>query len=564
MPCESIHPRRRTARLVRALALALMPVGMAGATEYATNAPALTINRQGLAQRDFSLRAGSGFDAGISLNGLDLRVPWSARRNAELILPEAWLEAPEPMTGAENLGGFAAGTLRRETKAQSSRMRIEAQVGSKARYRTAAAAETNGVGGFLEWEKARRIDYSANDLSLRGGGARLRQTMRGWTIDVLGAGRYEDFGAQGYYGLPAHVYADERSRDALFLCSAFKGDLDDAYFRAGLLWRESDETYRIPSETFVHDVRSPFGALTLSGRTPEIRSFVLLVRADAERERVSGDPGVHDRFRTRLLLLPEFRTERFVLRAGIDVVAQSAESLGWLPRAQIDWLPGDNLSLYASYAEWLRQPDYRSLLYVDPWHRPDPNLEERRTANLEFGIRQYLSESLSWHAALFRRRTANAYDEIRRAPADPVWYATDLGALVACGAETDVDFEPSERLRLRLHYQWAKKTGADDVWAGRYELDYPEHLLALSGRWRFVPELELFAEQTLRHQTSNPVREGSNFGADALVGLRFYPPRTRHLVLTFQIANPWHSEFQSVPGVRPRPASVAFGLTTVW
>ena len=76
-----------------------------------TNTPALLLNSQGWAQTDFSTRAGSYENTGLLLNGLELKVPWSAHFNAERPLPDFLFAAPALLTGGANTSSFSDGAL---------------------------------------------------------------------------------------------------------------------------------------------------------------------------------------------------------------------------------------------------------------------------------------------------------------------------------------------------------------------------------------------------------------------------------------------------------------------
>jgi hypothetical protein len=120
---------------------------------------------------------------------------------------------------------------------QAARLQVGAGIGTRERYTANASAFHSGVGGFLGGEKARRIDYDANDLDRYSGGAHLQHFVNDWQIDLIGAGQKKEFGAQGY---PA-IYAEQTTEDALVFFGATHGDLDDAYFRASAAWRQFND-----------------------------------------------------------------------------------------------------------------------------------------------------------------------------------------------------------------------------------------------------------------------------------------------------------------------------------
>ena len=507
--------------------------------------PQLLVNAQGWAQRDLSIRGGSYAETGISINGLNLKVPYSAHFNAELPIVGNALSAPAACYGLENAGGHLVGTLAYRTVRRENQARGEAAIGTKEHYQAGLSAFNSGVGGGIEWEKARHIDHDANDLDRYLGSAQLQHRTGDWQIDLVGSGQKKEFGAQGYYGLPAGQYAEQKTEDALFFLGATRGDPDDAFFRASGAWRQFDD--EIIGLT-PHDVRSRFGAVALEGRTMEVQNIALNLRGDVESEWVDGTVD-GDRMRGSFLLLPEARLERATLKVGLNTVLPSSESAEFLPQAGIDWFVGDNSALYASYSETVQQPDFQTL-------ENNSRLPMQKSRSADFGVRQFASEALDWRLGTFFRRLEGASDWIDGTA------ATELDDLDIAGIESEIGFYPSENLQLHAFYQWVHKD--NDRTDGFYELDYPEHLLNFSGYWNFIPHFQLFAAQTLRLQTDNDRRTSGNFGADARLGLHWFPRFAHSVRLSLLVDNLWGSDFQALPGLKPPPRTVSTGIALTW
>ena len=524
-------------------------------------APAALINSQGLAQRDLSIRGSSYTGAGISINGLNLKNPYSAHFNSELPIFGSLLSNPAAQYGLGNASGHLVGTMayqtvpsrdhvdaERDSRWQASSLQAGVGIGTKEHYTANASAFSSGVGGFMDWEKARKIDYDANDLDRYSGGAQLQHFVNDWKLDLLGSGQKKEFGAQGYYGQDPAIYAEQKTEDALLFLGATRGELDDAYFRTSAAWRQFNDEI-IGLTPYAHDVRSRFGAVAAEGRTMEIQNIALNLRGDLEYEQVDGTSN-GDRTRGSVLILPEARFERFTVKAGLNSVFQTSESAEFLPQAGVDWLASDNSTLYAAYSETIQQPDFQTL-------ESNPSLHQQKSQNTELGFRQFASASLDWRAGVFFRRLENASD----------WFgatrtATDLGTLNVAGVESEIAFYPSEALELRAFYQWVHKD--NDRTDGFYELDYPEHLLNFSGHWRFMPEFLLFAAQTLRYQTENDARTSSDFGAAASLGLHWFPRFAHHVRLSLLVDNLWGTNFQTIPGLKPPPTTVSTGIMVFW
>ena len=525
--------------------------------------PAILINYQGLAQQDLSIRGSSYAGTGVSLNGINLKVPYSAHFNADLPLYGLLVSEAQMQSGLNTVSGGLAGTAAYTTQPLQPQSISSMGIGTKERYRASTFASAENIGGYIDGEKARRIDYGDNDLDRLTGGAFVQFVQNDWQVDILSASQTKRYGAQGYDGIPANVYAEEHTDDGLLFAQATKGELDGSFIRTGIGLREFDSEYRISSTNFTSDVLSRYGSLMMEGRTIEIQHIALNLRGDLEHERVSGDIGRHDRTRGSMLILPEARFERFALKAGLNSVFQTDESAEWLPQAGIDFFATDNMTLYASYTETVQQPDYQTLYYTGPYHIGNAMLQQQQVQNSELGLRQFVSAQLDWRASVFQRRQKHAMDWTKATSASSAWEATDLGTLDVLGADAALNFRAADDLKLQFYYQWVEK---DDYpfYAGLYELDYPEHLLGLSGQWQVSQEFLLFTAQTLRYQTDNNVRNGNDFGAEASLGLHYDPRFAKNVRLSFLVENLWGSNFQAIPGLKPRPASFSTGITVAW
>ncbi|WP_372845191.1 TonB-dependent receptor plug domain-containing protein [Pontiella sp.] len=505
------------------------------------------VNSQGLAQHDLSIRGGSYTGTGISLNGLNLKVPYSAHFNSDLPLLCHLLSAPSVQTGLGNASGHLTGTADYTLQAPGSLTQYSAGIGTQERYQATAIGGGENVGGFIDWEKAHDVDHDANGSERFTGGATLRFLKDDWLLDFVAASQSKEFGAQGYYGIAPDTYAEQSTYDRLLFLGATKGEMDGAYVRTSAAYREFDSEYLIPSTLDASDVRSRYGAFAVEGRTLEIQHIALYLRGDLEHERVSEDFEA-DRSRGSLLAMPEARFERFALKAGLNTVFQTEESAEWLPQAGVDWFATDNATVYATYSETVQQPDFQTL-------ENNPLLQMQKSQNTELGFRQFLSASLDWRVAGFHRRLENASDWINGA-------ATDLGNLHIAGLDSTIRFYPSENLKLEAAYQWVHKD--NDRSGGLYETDYPEHMLNLSAYWKFLDEFAIRFAQTLRLQTDNPARSGSDFGADASLGLHYLPRYAKTIRLSLLVDNLWGSDFEAIPGLEPEPTTVTAGLAVQW
>lgn len=525
--------------------------------------PEVLINPQGLARQDLSIRGSSYTGTGISINGINLKVPYSAHYTAELPVYGSLLSDPRARTGGDTVSGSLIGTSALRTQPLALQSMLNLGIGTEERYRASAFSSTDSFGGYIDWERAGHIDYDANDLDRLTAGAAAQVLQNDWQIDLLSAGQRKRNGAQGYYGIPANTFAEEQTDDVLLLASAVKGDMDGSFMRTGLNLREFEREYRIPDSVFERDTRSRYGSAMVEGRTLEIQNLALHVRADLEHERIRGDIGNHNRTRGSVLIRPEAHYERFTIKAGMNSVFQSDESAEWLPQAGIDFLATDNIKLYAACTETVQQPDFQTLYDSDPYHIANSDLPLVRARNTELGLHQFLSAQMDWRAAVFHRRMEGASDWVKASAADTTWTAMDLGTLDVIGIDAKITYLASDNLNLQLYYQWIEKDEYD-VYAGLYELDYPEHLLAMSGFWQVTPEFRMSASQVLRYQPDSNIRTGNDFGSFASLGLQYAPRFAKNVRLSLLVENLWGSNFQPIPGLKPRPASFSTGITVTW
>ncbi|MBN2163525.1 MAG: TonB-dependent receptor [Pontiellaceae bacterium] len=524
--------------------------------------PEILIMQQGLARQDLSIRGSSGSGAGISINGIDLATPYSSRFNGSLPIYGPLLATPGSHTNPEQ-SGHLIGTAAFQTEPLAEQSSIALGMGSDERYRISSFGSSTNVGGFVDWEKARNIDYEANDMERITGGAVARFYLRDWRFDILSASESKIYGAQGHDGIPANVYAEQETDDTLVLGSAVKGDLNGSYLRAGALFRAFDSDYLLPTAGFRNEVRSRQGSLMAEGRTLEIQNISLFLQGKLMHERTSGDLGGYQRTRGSVLILPEFRYDRIAFQAGLNAVFLTDEAAEWLPQAKMELSVTDNAVLYAAYTERVQQPDFQLLYGADPYHTADSSLSLQHVRSIEAGLHQFLSARMDWRAAVFHRRQENAWDWIKTAVTDTAWRAADLGTLDVSGFEAKLNYDAAGQLRAELFYQWIAK---DDpaVYAGLYELDYPEHYAAAILRWQATPEIELTASQALRSQSENAVRTGTDLGTEASLGLQYAPAFTQNIRLSLLVENLWDSDFQPSPGLQSRPRSVSTGITVTW
>jgi hypothetical protein len=95
---------------------------------------AVLINSQGVAQHDLSIRGNSYTGTGISINGLNLKTPYSAHFNAELPFIENLPSNPAAQYGLGNASGHLIGTAAYTTVPQEQSGQAEVSAGTSDHY----------------------------------------------------------------------------------------------------------------------------------------------------------------------------------------------------------------------------------------------------------------------------------------------------------------------------------------------------------------------------------------------------------------------------------------------
>lgn len=544
--------------------------------------PGVVLNSQGGSQNDLSVRGSTFSGAGLSLGGLTLRNPQTEHFNAELPLPAAMLSRPKVLTGLGNQGGHLTGTVGFDLLPISGKKQFEAGFGSDERDWQSALiqqmlTETLGLGVFAGRESAKGVDYPDNDYDRNYAGGHLQFRKDDVQVDALVAHQKKQFGARGYYGGSAATAAKEKTEDTVAYLSARKGDLNYDYIRGGFSWREFNDYYYFPSGTYWNRHRSRVSSAFFDGRTIEVNGFALGWKADIDQERIasrgfsafSAPPwglGYDRRTRGGVSLLPQWRGDRLKVTAGLRGEFFTEQSPYVLPQLGAEYLLSDTLTAFASYTETVRLPSYTELDYNSPASLGNAGLGPQTETQIESGFKGLPSEFMDWKVAAFYRRSHNTIDWMKATPAAR-WTATDIGNLDIYGTEARLGWYPAQNIEMQVSYTWIYKDREPSDfgnYASRYALDYPEHLAQASLLWRPFQALEIGTVQALRVQSGNPVRTGSDFGADSSFVVRFTPPKADYATLSLLLNNAWDDDFQTFPGQRAPERYAGISLTLNW
>jgi iron complex outermembrane receptor protein len=549
--------------------------GNAAIHEVLRTEPGVVLNSQGGSQNDLSIRGSSFSGAGLALGGLTLRNPQTEHFNAELPLPAAMLSRPKVLTGLDNQGGHLTGTAGFDLFPIIAKKQVEAGVGSDHRDWQSALVQQMltdnlGIGVFAGRESAEGVDYKDNDYDRDYVGGHMQYREDDVQVDTLIAHQQKEFGATGYYGASPANPATEETEDTLVYLSARKGDLKADYLRGGISWHEFRDDYELPTLSYRNQHRSRVSSAFFDGRTLEVNGLALGWRTDVDHEQIdsvgSGPLGHFNRTRGGVSLLPQWQGDRLKLTAGLRSEFFTDESPYYLPQLGAEYLLSDSLTAFASYTETVRLPSYTELNYNSPASLGNTGLQPQTEQQTELGFKGIPSEYIDWKVAAFHRRSGNTIDWMKTNSVAR-WTAYDVGDLDVYGTEARLGWYPAQNVEMQFAYTWIyknKEASDFDAYASRYALDYPEHLAQASLLWRPVKPVEIGTVQSLRWQTDNEVRTGSDFGADSSFVVRFTPPQADYATLSLLLNNAWNDDFQTFPGQHPPERFAGASLTLTW
>lgn len=534
--------------------------------------PGVVLNSQGGSQNDLSIRGSAFSGAGLSLGGLTLRNPQTEHFNTELPLPAVMLSRPKVLTGLDNQGRHLTGSVGFDLLPILGKKQLEAGFGSDERNWQSALVQQMltdnlGIGVFAGRESAEGVDYSDNDYDRKYIGGHLQYREDDTQVDALVAHQKKEFGARGYYGVTPALAADEKTEDTLVFLSARKGDLDYDYLRAGFSWHEFNDDYALPLINYRNIHRSRVTAAFFDGRTIEVNGFALGWRADIDEERIASTGlGWHHRTHAGLSLLPQWRGDHLKLTAGLRSEVFNTAEPYFLPQLGVEYQFSDSLTALASYTETVRLPSYTELNYSNLYSVGNATLEPQTEQQVEAGLKGIPSEFVDWKVVAFYRAVGHTIDWVKTNSTSG-WSAQNLGDIDVYGLEAQLGWYPAQNIEMQFAYTWIykDKEPEDYGWyASRYALDYPEHLAQMSLLWRPFQSLEIGTVQALRVQTDNPVRTGSDFGANSSFVVRFTPPKADYATISLLLNNTWDDDFQTFPGQRQPERYAGVSLTLTW
>jgi outer membrane receptor for ferrienterochelin and colicins len=150
-------------------------------------------------------------------------------------------------------------------------------------------------------------------------------------------------------------------------------------------------------------------------------------------------------------------TENLGLMCGLRYDKYSGMPDAFTPRAGLVYLPTDELSLKALYAEGFRLPSSYELLYDDPTSnfRKNPDLRRERIRTFE-GLFEYSPlTGLTFHGSIFYYQMRGLIEETLVDAVDSVSQYINKGDVDAPGIELECAFTASATVKGYLGYAWS-------------------------------------------------------------------------------------------------------------
>jgi len=536
------------------------------------------------AQSDLSIRGSSFSGAGIALNGFALPNAQTEHFNVELPIHPGLLSVPAVYTGFEQTlasDGHLIGTVdftilpvdtvRRLSLGLYEKEGYHVNALAQQRFASLASGTAAGVGAFAGSMEAKAVDYPDNDLRVnRAGGQAQWLGGDGGQWDLVVARQEKKFGARGYYGVTPLWAADEETEDTLLFTSWTRADREGNRIRASAMYREQTDDYTLywtlPGVFSNSHKLETYGA-SVDGCFLAGEGGSLDWRMTGSEQRIrSKSLGDHQRSQMGLSAVPGMMFGNWQAQAGARFEIFEEEPNEFLPQASLGYHFSERLVLKLAYSESVRQPSYTELNYESPASLGNAGLQNQAATTMELLLQgESAARRLAWKVGVFHQTTRNTVDWIRVNEDSPRWEALNIGSVDTAGVEAGVRWQTENGRRLAAHYTGLVKSEDTDFHASRYALDYPEHLLQLSGYLPLGTRLGVEWLQNVRHQDENPLRESSDTGYDATLALHALALKSPHVQLTLAINNLWDDDFEIFPGqATVSPQRVSASVTMDW
>jgi len=544
--------------------------------------PGVDLRAQGVpaAQSDLSIRGSSFSGAGLALNGFALPNAQTEHFNTELPLPPGILSAPTVYTGFDQAlagEGHLIGTVDFSLLPMTTGASLSLGLTEHEGYWGGTLVQQRfllegggsaGVGAFAGASQANAVDYPDNDLRAQRAGGQAQWVDRaGGQWDLVFARQEKEFGARGYYGVTPLWAATEKTEDTLLFTGWTRQDREGSRCRISALYREQTDDYTLfwtlPGVYNNQHKLETYG-VSADGRWLFPDRGMLDWRVTGSGQEIRSDSlGDHERLQMGLAAVPGIMTGKWLFQAGarMEIFEETVNS--FLPQAAVTYQFSAETTLKLAHSGSVRQPSYTELNYESPASLGNAGLENQTAATTELIFEGRRRCGVSWKLGIFYQETRDTVDWVRANEDTPRWEARDIGTVAATGVEAGVAWRTAAGSRLATHYTGMVKDSDMDLYASRYALDYPEHLLQVSGYLSLGSRLGVEYVQNLRYQADNPLRGSSDTGYDARLALHTIAWRSPSIQLSLAIDNLWDDDFEVFPGqetVSPQRLSASVAM----
>lgn len=527
--------------------------------------PRILVNSQGGygGQNDLSIRGSSFSGAGLTIGGLALRNPQTEHFNLELPLSSQMFYRPRVMTGLDQVRSgesYLTGSVEMEIRPIIEHAGVDVGFGDGGwnwqsflyEFPLSEEVGSRRLAGsvFAVREVADSIDSADNDLDRTGFGGQLQWQADSFQADLCASAQEKDFGATGYYGVPVSLDAEEHIEDSIVFGSArWGGRGDEEYARASGMLRLIDDVYKINPGIYTNQTESTVVSCGVDGRRKLVQAVELNWRVSGNMEDIDSiQLGDYDRAQGSCLVLPEWSKSDLRVSAGLASEVFTDDGPAFMPQAGVNYGLTEASSVYVSYSGTVRQPSYTELNYDSPGSLGNSGLERQEALNIEAGYKWEPLSIFSCRLAGIGQYSENTVDWVRESSESTKWTAMNLGDVDTVGVEMELWCVPAEDMGVSTSYTWLHKENDADIYASRYVLDYPEHLVQVSAIVRLCSYSSLVAGQSIRWQTDNPMRGSDEFSAIGRIALQNRLVAFIDGTLTVAVDNIWDDDFEDYAG----------------
>lgn len=511
-------------------------------------------------QADISLRGGSFEQTLVLLNGLRINDAQTSHHNLDLPVPLAALSAIDVLhgTGSTLYGADAlSGVVDFITAVPTtSSLRLRAGAGSYGENEQAAIADL--VHG--KWSEAAtgERDFSTGfmydrDYRTEEASSESRYNSSFGATSILLAGSDRAFGANQFYG---NYPSWERTKGWFASASQELGTKTRAAF-----------AYRRHTDNFILFRNAP-GIYANNHADTSWQSVVrrkeelgsassLFYGLDFQGDAInSNNLGQHARNRgAGYADLDLHFHQRGILSVGAreELLSGGPESV-FSPELAGSLFLSHHWKLRAAGGYGFRLPTYTDLYYSDPTTLGNPNLKPESAWSGEGGADWYAGSRVTASLTVFYSRQHDAIDYLRANPSQ-MWHAENLSGVSFTGVESSVNWQATERQRLRFSY--TALSGAQAALHGlesEYIFNYPVN--NADAEW---------IGQAAGFVLKNRVGVTQRYQQEAYPIWDVSAARQRGWIHPYlQLTNLSNTGYEEIEGVRMQGRSIVGGLELSW